>query len=216
MPASRKKRKGNFKDTSRTFLVTLDHVAHPPSSSMGPSPVAVVDRVSADYRRTLPQTHKIRPPTPPPEPFFDDSDLFGEEESIMGPPSMQPVHTDFTMDPIVERRKHCTSSVSRMLIFNSTGTSSYMKDNELRQWASYRAEYLNELVYLEGFRGFSKERCMTCSGCSADSDLRGEPLYRCRECFIGQAVCKSCCLLAHSQQPLHVIEVRVFLIYAIY
>lgn len=154
MPVSRKKRKGNFKDTSHTFLVTLDHVAHPSSSSMGPSPVAVVNRVSADYHHTLSQTHKIRPPTPPPETFFDD--LFGEEESIMGLPSMQPVHTDFTMDPIVEYRKHCTSSVSLMLIFNSTGTGSYMKNNELHQWASYRAKYLNELVYLEDFWGLAR------------------------------------------------------------
>lgn len=67
---------------------------------------------------------------------------------------------------------------------------------------SYRTEYLNELLFLEGYRGFNKERCMTCSAVPWN-----EPFYRCRDCFIGQPVCLSCCLSAHQQQPLHVIEV---------
>jgi hypothetical protein len=80
-----------------------------------------------------------------------------------------------------------------------------IKDNELREWMDHRTEYLHELFFLEGYRGFDKKRCTTCF----DSN-EGEPLFRCQDCFIGQPVCKSCCLLAHQQHPLHVIEVSFF------
>jgi hypothetical protein len=82
-----------------------------------------------------------------------------------------------------------------------------IKDNELHEWKPYRNDYLDELLFLEGYRGFSKVHCPTCS---ADSPIDDEPLYRCRDCFIGQPVCRSCCLSAHAQQPLHVIEVNLF------
>ena len=74
-----------------------------------------------------------------------------------------------------------------------------VKDNKLREWMPHRTEYLNELFFLEGYQGFDKEWCLTCNV--------GKPLYRCRDCFIGQPVCISCCLSAHLQHPLHVIKV---------
>jgi hypothetical protein len=109
--ATSRKRKRNPKDTSRTFLVPQD-VVH--SFSVGP--VAIVDKVSADYRRTLPQTHNIRPPTPPLDFFFDDPQLGGEEGSyeILLDSSARPVTVDFTNDSITEHRKRYVSSVSQL------------------------------------------------------------------------------------------------------
>ena len=84
-------------------------------------------------------------------------------------------------------------------------TSIIFEDTELLDWKKYREEYLHEFFFLEGYRGFCKERCTTCS-----ANSQNEPLYRCCDCFIGQPICKSCCLSAHLQQPLHVIEVSRF------
>ena len=115
-------KKQRLQDKSHTFLVPSD-VVHSSSSSV--KPIAVVDKVSADYRRTLPQEHRMRPPTPPLQSFFDSFHGFDDEEGDVGPStstqpgtSTQPVITNFLMDPIVERRKHYTNSVSKVTLFH--------------------------------------------------------------------------------------------------
>jgi hypothetical protein len=203
-------KKRRLKDTSHTFIISSD-AANLPSHPSSDNPIAVIDRVSADYRRTLPQEHKMRLPMPPPLTLFDDfSMLDGEESTIAPDTSTLPVTMGFLMDPMTERKKHC-SSVSKVAPVQLIDLIYHDQDDELREWQDYRAEYLYELLYLEGYRGFNKQQCMLCPADSdADSSLQGQPLYRCRDCFIGQPVCKSCCLSAHSQQPLHVIEVSHF------
>ena len=111
-------RKKLRQDTSHTFLIP-SHVAHLPHPSSSVNPVAVVDKVSADYRRTFPQKHSMRLPTPPPQSFFYDfSSRIDDEYSIIEPDtSTQPVIMDLATDPIAERRKHCTSSVSNVTLF---------------------------------------------------------------------------------------------------
>jgi hypothetical protein len=109
MAASSRKRKRRGNDSSHTFLIPpLDS---PHFSSAGS--LAVVEKVSSDYRRTLPQTHNIRLPTPPPQLFsFDDFKLDEDEGSYDTVESKQPVIFEVTKDSAVERRKLYTSSVS--------------------------------------------------------------------------------------------------------
>lgn len=111
MPISQK-RKQDKRDTSHTFLVPLQDTH---SSSVGP---AVVDKVSADYHRTLPPTHKIWPPTPPLDPFFDNFRLGGDEDSCnnLGDLGSQ---LDSSTDLTSEHGKNFTYKVSFSCLFFS-------------------------------------------------------------------------------------------------
>ena len=114
MAPSRKRRKCN-RDTSHTFLVSLDVTSPCPAG-----PVAVADKVSLDYRRTLPQVHMVRPPTPPAESFFDDFNLDDEcNHDFLGDVTTRPVIIDFPKESIIDRKKPYASSVSKVLLFIS-------------------------------------------------------------------------------------------------
>ena len=78
------------------------------------------------------------------------------------------------------------------LLFRSDIT--FLKDDPMHEWKPHWSEYLDELLFLDGFRGFSNDRCPTCIVHSNNNP----PLYRCLDCFIGQPVCGKCCLLAHT------------------
>jgi hypothetical protein len=109
------RKKQRLIDTSHTFLVPSHVVQSSALSSV--NPVAVVDKISADYRRTLPQEHNMRRPTPPPESFFEDFSWVDDQDSTVEPgTSMQSV-MDYTLDPIAERRKAYASSVSEVTLF---------------------------------------------------------------------------------------------------
>lgn len=114
--APSRKRKRDSKDKSHTFMVSLD--AAQSSSSVGP--LAVIDKISSDYRRTLPQKHRIQLPSPPPQPFFDDFALAEDEfdKDTVRDLGIQRTGTDFAADAIVERRKVHASSVSELAFSN--------------------------------------------------------------------------------------------------
>ena len=82
----------------------------------------------------------------------------------------------------------------------------FLKDDPMHEWKPHWSEYLDELLFLDGFRGFSNDRCPMCIVHSNNNP----PLYRCLDCFIGQPVCGECCLLAHTLHLLHIIEVVFF------
>lgn len=112
--ATSRKRKCNVKDLSHTFLIPLDST-HPPSVG----PLAIVDKVSSDYCRTLPHTHAIQLPTPPPPQFFFDdfklNDEFKLDEGEGNYDTLEctwPVILEVTKDSVVERKKLFPSSVS--------------------------------------------------------------------------------------------------------
>lgn len=112
--APSRKRKRDLNDKSHTFLVSLEP---PQFSSVGP--VAVIDKVSADYRRALPQKHTVRLPTPPLPPFFDDF-AFGDDEAGIGKATLGELciqTTDFAADAIKDHRKVHASSVSQVAFF---------------------------------------------------------------------------------------------------
>jgi len=70
----------------------------------------------------------------------------------------------------------------------------------------HRQQYLEEIIRWEGrgdFRGAKQ-----CSDCLArHSSTPGPSEYRCRECFLADLVCQSCCVKRHRTNPLHRIEV---------
>lgn len=70
----------------------------------------------------------------------------------------------------------------------------------------HRQTYLEELVRWEGRADFRTAK--HCSDCLArSSPTPGPPNYRCRECFLADLVCESCCVKRHRTNPLHRIEV---------
>ncbi|SJL16269.1 uncharacterized protein ARMOST_19789 [Armillaria ostoyae] len=69
----------------------------------------------------------------------------------------------------------------------------------------YASEYLDELLRHEG-RGDSRHM-LGCPDCVARaSPSVNEAEIPCRDCFLGDLVCKSCCRRRHRQNPLHSIE----------
>lgn len=83
-------------DTLHTFLVSLDSPSHV-------GPVAVVNKVSANYRHAMPHKHSMRPPTPPLDSFFfDDFKLDSEGfNDIFEGLQTQPVTIDFAKDLVI-------------------------------------------------------------------------------------------------------------------
>lgn len=83
------------------------------------------------------------------------------------------------------------------------------QDEPLREWRLHRDEYLAEFLRLEGRGDYTEDYCTSCPVGSQAAT----PKYRCRDCFSMRLVCTDCCRDAHKENPLHVIEVRVFLFF---
>ena len=79
----------------------------------------------------------------------------------------------------------------------------------------HRQTYLEEVIRWAGradFRG-AKE----CPDCAArGSATVGPPEYRCREYFLADLVCQTCCVKRHRSHPLHRIEVHQVLIFGVF
>lgn len=68
----------------------------------------------------------------------------------------------------------------------------------------YRAEYLDELLWLDGRGGNSVLKCCPGELRNSDSDV----MYRCLDCVGIRSFCQTCIVRAHKHHPLHRIEVR--------
>jgi hypothetical protein len=108
--AMSRQRKRKLNDKSHTFLVPAELA----QSSSLVEPLAVIDKVSADYRRTLPQKYSVREPTPPLQSFFDDLALYdnGLGNEDIEDLSTMPTDIDHSKDSLAERRKLHAPSVS--------------------------------------------------------------------------------------------------------
>ncbi|KAG2750180.1 hypothetical protein P692DRAFT_20874680 [Suillus brevipes Sb2] len=84
-------------------------------------------------------------------------------------------------------------------IQTTTTTKKRIQNVHLLHWRQERSSYLDEMVRLEG-RGDEIAR-ETCS-CKGEDPL----LYRCRDCFGAEMVCRACVLQRHAHNPLHRVE----------
>lgn len=76
----------------------------------------------------------------------------------------------------------------------------YIKDDPLALWTVLRAEYLAELLRLEGRgRAGVQTRCILC--------LEGNPDFLCSDCFGQDLFCQGCIVSCHEANPLHRVEV---------
>ncbi|KAK7022854.1 hypothetical protein VNI00_016900 [Paramarasmius palmivorus] len=72
---------------------------------------------------------------------------------------------------------------------------------------NYRSSFLRELLRAKG-RGDARGQ-MACSECNEtpQDDTKGEEgMLRCQECFLGDLLCRSCCVRRHEVLPFHVVE----------
>jgi hypothetical protein len=70
----------------------------------------------------------------------------------------------------------------------------------------HRQDYLDEVLRWAGRADFRTAK--SCADCLARSvENPGPALYRCRECFLADLVCSSCCVKRHRMHPFHRIEV---------
>lgn len=99
MPSSASQKRQRL-DLSHTFHVSLDDFQHAQTS------VAIIDRVSADCRRTYPQEYQIPQPAPS---FFEAIEF--NDSSYDQPLDLLEIDGDFTQEPVAKQRKRYTSSV---------------------------------------------------------------------------------------------------------
>jgi hypothetical protein len=71
----------------------------------------------------------------------------------------------------------------------------------------HRATYLDELMRTAGRSDF--RNASQCADCMSRGGGPGLPIYRCKECFIPDLTCMSCCVRRHKTLPFHRIEVCV-------
>ncbi|PPR04510.1 hypothetical protein CVT24_013116 [Panaeolus cyanescens] len=69
---------------------------------------------------------------------------------------------------------------------------------------NYRSTYLDELCRHAGRGDFRKIE--KCSECTQRREEAGDAIYRCKCCFLGDLVCKDCCVRRHKRLPFHLIE----------
>ncbi len=71
--------------------------------------------------------------------------------------------------------------------------------------------YLDEITRHDG-RGDSRQnlKCPDCIAWNLEEGAQGEPEIHCKDCFLNDLVCMSCCVSRHRQNPFHCIEVRFF------
>ena len=70
----------------------------------------------------------------------------------------------------------------------------------MQKWRSLRDEYLAESLRLAGCGDASEELCPSCT--------TNKPAFRCRMCHGGLLYCRECMVETHEHNPLHVIDVR--------
>lgn len=74
----------------------------------------------------------------------------------------------------------------------------------------YISGYLDKLLHHEDWG--DSHHMLECPDCLAQASLSmNEAEIHCRDCFLGDLVCKSCCRCCHQQNPLHSIEVSQWL-----
>jgi hypothetical protein len=104
------------------------------------------------------------------------------------------------------RSPRSAASVSNDTLF-CLPADHWQRRNHLVWTQEYRGVYLDEFMQHEGRGDFmTEEKCPDCVARKVKNDIPAAE-YRCRDCFIPDLVCSSCCVRRHRQQPLHRIEV---------
>jgi hypothetical protein len=104
------RRKRQRLDHSHTFHVSLDDFKPTQVSS-----IAIVDRVPADCRRTLPQLYHIEPPAPvltpasSMDPFFGALNLDMDDGNEVPQGSSLNSELNFDLDPVAVRKRYASS-----------------------------------------------------------------------------------------------------------
>ncbi|KAK0458713.1 uncharacterized protein EV420DRAFT_1270106 [Desarmillaria tabescens] len=72
----------------------------------------------------------------------------------------------------------------------------------------FRSVYLDEVTRHDR-RGDARQnlKCPNCIARNVEEEVQGEPEVRCKDCFLSDLVCTSCCVRWHRQNPFHCIEV---------
>ncbi|KAJ7025882.1 hypothetical protein C8F04DRAFT_1268726 [Mycena alexandri] len=182
-------------------------LAGPSRTAINADVPTVVERASADGRRTYTEMLPVEPPSPvkhmredapepetvammvdtddPPLPTFNVFELDLESERY---------HMDLggvfdrpATPPLRERQ--------------TKGHNKKFKpsDKSLYEWCGLRDEFLREVIRLEGCGDASEEVCPSCG--------KETPTVRCKQCFGGDLLCVGCCVARHAANPLHIIDV---------
>ncbi|KAJ7026646.1 hypothetical protein C8F04DRAFT_1267867 [Mycena alexandri] len=168
------------------------HLSIPLDEFIAPASAAVatlVERTSADGRRTYVQTFPVEPPSPVKRMRLDA--LRTEDSTPMDDDPPLPDLSAFNgesmtfQDPPPKRPK-AKSKITPA-------------DKSMHEWRGLRDEFLRELLRLEGCGDVSEDVCPSCNA--------AQPTIRCCDCFGEELYCVACTVEMHGRNPLHVIEV---------
>ncbi|KAJ7023345.1 hypothetical protein C8F04DRAFT_1271407 [Mycena alexandri] len=189
-------------DDEYTLSVSLNHFLDGPGSfAINADVETVVERPSADGRRTYTEMLPVAPPSPvkrmrqqahgpamgadddPPLPTFDAFQLELDSDRY---------HMD--LGGVFDRP---ATPPSQKL--PGKGMKKFMpSDKSLYDWRRLRDAFLQETIRLEGCAGASED---VCPGCGGEA-----PTIRCKQCFGGDLFCVGCCVSMHAANPLHITD----------
>ncbi|KAJ7699815.1 hypothetical protein B0H16DRAFT_1835822 [Mycena metata] len=188
-------------DDDYHLSIPLDEFIEGSSASSVPT---LVERTSADSRRTYAQTFPIEPPSPIKRIRLDA--LQNEDSTPMDcedPPL--PDFSNFSaFDAELESERY---DMDLGGIYDLPGpppkrTRAKPKitpsDKSMHEWRALRDEYLRAILRLEGCADASED---ICPGCNVATST-----IRCYDCFQEELYCAACTVGMHRKNPLHVID----------
>jgi hypothetical protein len=74
----------------------------------------------------------------------------------------------------------------------------------LKTWYQHVDQFLSEIIRHDGRAGCTEQICRRCG--------YERPDFRCRDCFGGAMLCRSCMVISHASNPLHRVDVSNFVV----
>ncbi|KAJ7015977.1 hypothetical protein C8F04DRAFT_1283408 [Mycena alexandri] len=202
----RRLRKRGVKDTAEDaeyhFSQPLEDFL---ASTSAPATIpTLVERTSADGRRTYTETLRVEPPSPYKRMRLHT--VLEEPVSMDGSedPPLPELPTFSVFDAELESERYNMDlggvydrPATPPMRQKSKGTFK-PSDKSMHDWRPLRDEYLRAIVRLEGAADADERPCLSC---------KTEPAtIRCQHCFGVEMYCTGCTLEMHAKNPLHVID----------
>ncbi|KAJ7715056.1 hypothetical protein B0H16DRAFT_1742273 [Mycena metata] len=181
--------------------------AHASTAAVNAPVPTMVERTSADGRRTYTETLSVDPPSPIKcmrmEAIHEET---ADRMDVDDPPLLPLPTFDFPFDADLESERYNMDlgGIFDWPVLPVRAQRGKKKgkitpsDKCMHEWRLLRDEYLQAIIRLEGPGDADEAVCPSCQD--------AVPTLRCRDCFGGEIYCQGCCLKMHAKSPLHRID----------
>ncbi|KAJ8494859.1 hypothetical protein ONZ45_g13096 [Pleurotus djamor] len=157
---------------------------------------AIAVQSSSDGRRLYAKKIEVIPPQPPAKRLRADATP-SDASNILPMPTLPPDDSSLILDD--ELWLKTTPASEEQPNKRYASSASLARHHLDLEWMPFRDEYLLEMIRLDGTGDAVLLACSICKESVSNP-------YRCCDCFSRRLLCQNCCLSAHSENPLHVIQ----------